>query len=44
MLEDDKDAGMSIRVPDSMCVTPHGTANVKAKGHVEDVLAAAQAL
>jgi len=34
VLQDDKDAGMSIRVPDSMCVTPHGTAKVKAKGHM----------
>jgi len=34
VLQDDKDAGMSIRVPDSMCVTPHGTAKLKAEGHM----------
>jgi hypothetical protein len=34
VLQDDKDAGMSIRVPDSMCVTPHGTAKVKGVGHM----------
>ena len=36
VLQDDKDAGMSIRVPDSMCVSPHGTAKEKAKtkGHM----------
>ncbi|MBL69006.1 MAG: hypothetical protein CMO74_11250 [Verrucomicrobiales bacterium] len=33
-LQDDKDAGMSIRVPDTMCVSPHGTSKVKAKGHM----------
>ena len=25
-LMDDKDAGMGFRVPDTMCVSPHGTA------------------
>ncbi|MDE2679933.1 MAG: PmoA family protein [Verrucomicrobiota bacterium] len=34
VLMDDKDAGMGIRVPDSMCVTPHGTAKVKAEGYM----------
>jgi len=34
VLQDDKDAGMSIRVPDSMCVSPHGTAKIQAKGHM----------
>ena len=34
VLQDDKDAGMSIRVPDSMCVSPHGTAKLKAKGNM----------
>jgi hypothetical protein len=31
ILMDDKDAGMGIRVPDSMCVTPHGSAKLKVK-------------
>jgi len=34
VLMDDKDAGMGIRVPDSMCVTPHGTAKLKAEGYM----------
>ena len=34
VLMDDKDAGMSIRVPDSMCVSPHGTAKTKAEGYM----------
>ena len=34
VLQDDKDAGMSIRVPDSMCVKPHGTSKIKAQGHM----------
>ena len=34
ILQDDKDAGMSIRVPDSMCVRPHGTSKIKGKGHM----------
>ena len=29
ILMDDKDAGMGFRVPDSMCVKPHGTAKLK---------------
>ena len=31
VLMDDKDAGLGIRVPDSMCVTPHGSAKLKVK-------------
>ena len=34
VLQDDKDAGMSIRVPDSMCVRPHGTSKLTAGGHM----------
>jgi hypothetical protein len=34
VLMDDKDAGMGIRVPDSMCVTPHGTSKLKAEGYM----------
>jgi hypothetical protein len=34
VLMDDKDAGMGFRVPDSMCVSPHGTAKIKAEGYM----------
>ena len=34
VLMDDKDAGMGFRVPDTMCVSPHGTAKVKAEGYM----------
>ena len=34
VLMDDKDAGMSIRVPDSMCVSKHGTAKLAANGYM----------
>jgi hypothetical protein len=34
ILMDDKDAGMGFRVPDTMCVSPHGTAKVKAEGYM----------
>ena len=34
VLMDDKDAGMGFRVPDSMCVNPHGTAKIKAEGYM----------
>ncbi len=34
VLQDDKDAGMGFRVPDTMCVAPHGTAKVKAEGYM----------
>ena len=34
VLMDDKDAGMGFRVPDTMCVSPHGTAKVKAQGYM----------
>ena len=34
VLMDDKDAGMGFRVPDTMCVTPHGTAKIKAEGYM----------
>jgi len=34
VLMDDKDAGMGFRVPDTMCVSPHGSAKVKAEGYM----------
>ena len=34
VLMDDKDAGMGFRVPDTMCVSPHGTAKIKAEGYM----------
>jgi len=34
VLQDDKDAGMGFRVPDTMCVSPHGTAKVEAEGYM----------
>ena len=33
VLQDDKDAGMGFRVPDTMCF-PHGTAKVEAEGYM----------
>ncbi|HCE05923.1 MAG TPA: hypothetical protein DEQ62_06290, partial [Verrucomicrobiales bacterium] len=34
VLQDDKDAGMGFRVPDTMCVSPHSTAKVEAEGYM----------
>ena len=34
VLMDDKDAGMGFRIPDTMCVNPHGTAKVNAQGYM----------